>query len=196
MALITISRQMGSGGDHIASLVASMLGYRLIDKQFLINEALKRDLIDADSAETIGERKPSIIERFDEKRTKAFYAIRSIIQEFAGKDHVVIIGRGAHLELKGHTSMFNVRIIADIQKRISRVMEEQGVDKKEAKKLIKESDKQQSEYIKHFFLVNHSDIQYYDLVINTSKISDELAASLIIQAARSIGAMRIIPQSD
>ncbi|HSO28066.1 MAG TPA: cytidylate kinase family protein, partial [Anaerolineales bacterium] len=35
MAVITLSRQFGSGGDEIAFEVADRLGYRYLDKQLL-----------------------------------------------------------------------------------------------------------------------------------------------------------------
>ena len=35
MAVITISRQYGSGGDEVANLVATMLQYRLFDKTIM-----------------------------------------------------------------------------------------------------------------------------------------------------------------
>jgi len=194
MAIITISRQMGSGGDQIGSLVASILGYRLIDKSFLLAEAQRRGLIDAETANTMSDGKPGFLDHFDEQRIRAFYAIRSILKELASKDNLVIIGRGGHLELKDYTSIIRVRVIADHGIRITNLMQEKGISKGKAKKLISQNDKEQSEYIKHFFLTRHSDEKHYDLIINTSRISYSVCASVIIQAAREVGAMRIIPQ--
>ncbi len=196
MAIITISRQLGSGGDHVASLVASMLGYRLINKPSLLREAQSRGMIDAETASSIGEGKPSLLEHFDERRIRAFYAIRSIMKELADKDNLVIVGRGGHVELKDYNSMIRVRIIADQKTRITNIVEEEKVSKSQAKKLIKENDKQQSEYIKHFFLVKHSDEKLYDLIINTSRISYSVSAGIILQASREVGAMRIVPQKE
>jgi len=196
MAIITISRQLGSGGDHVASLVASMLGYRLINKQSLLREAQSQGMIDAETASSIGEGKPSFLEHFDEKRIRAFYAIRSIMKELADKDNLVIVGRGGHVELKDYTSMIRIRIIADQKTRLANIMEEEKASKSQVKKLIKENDKQQSEYIKHFFLVKHSDEKLYDLIINTSRISYSVSAGIILQASREVGAMRITPNAD
>ena len=44
MAVITISRQLGSGGDAIATLVAEQLKYRYFDKQLLIEAAAEAGL--------------------------------------------------------------------------------------------------------------------------------------------------------
>ena len=50
--------------------------------------------------------------------------------------------------------------------------------------MLKQSDKERSEYVKHFFLVDPSDPELYDIVINTSRILPDAAARLIVQAAR------------
>jgi cytidylate kinase len=142
----------------------------------------------------IGEGKPGFLEHFDEKKIRAFYAIRTIMKELADEDNLVIVGRGAHHELKNYTSIIKVRIIADKETRIKNLMDEKGLDEGEAKKLIKQNDKQQSEYIKYFFFAKHSDEEHYDLIINSSRISHSACAGVIIQVAREVGAMRIIPQ--
>ena len=53
MAVITVSRQAGSEGDHIAGLVASMLGYKFVDRGTLISEAQKRGLVEPEFAHEI-----------------------------------------------------------------------------------------------------------------------------------------------
>ncbi|MBD3181827.1 hypothetical protein GF312_06020, partial [Candidatus Poribacteria bacterium] len=61
---------------------------------------------------------------------------------------------------------------------------DKGLEKSQVTKLIKQSDKQHQEYVKHFFLMDIDDPDLYDLVINTTKISPDTAARLIVQAAR------------
>ncbi len=48
MAIVTISRQHGSGGDHIAALVADQLGYRMFDKQVMAQVAHDAGLSEAE----------------------------------------------------------------------------------------------------------------------------------------------------
>ncbi len=188
MAVITVSRQRGSAGDYVASLVASMLSYKLISKQSIIIEAQKRQLIDPGTAHELGEGKPPLLERFVKDRSRLVYAMRSILRELAIEGNAVIVGRGGHMELKDRIDLFNVRIIADSETRIARIMKEDGTERVQAIKRLKQSDKDRSEYVKHFFLVDWSDPELYDIVINTSRISPDVAARLIIQAARHLGA--------
>ena len=44
MAVITISRQYGSGGDEIASRVCELLGYRYFDKRMMAQVASEAGL--------------------------------------------------------------------------------------------------------------------------------------------------------
>ncbi len=188
MAVVTISRQLGSAGDYIASLVASMLSCKLVNKGSIIAEAQRRGMIEPGSADGIGEKKPPLLERFMRRKSQAVYAMRSIMREAAMEGNVVIVGRGGNMELRERSDTLNVRIIAHRKTRIDRVRQEYGVDEVRAIKMLKQSDKERSEYVKHFFLMDPSDPKLYDIVINTSRISPDAAARLIAQAARNIGA--------
>ncbi|MFC1716241.1 AAA family ATPase [Candidatus Poribacteria bacterium] len=184
MAVITISRQLGSAGDYIAGLVASAMSYRLVNKQSLVMEAQRRGEIASEIADEIGEGKPSLLGRFDRNRSQAVYAMRSILRDMASEGSVVIVGRGGHIELKDRTDLLRVSIIADLEIRVSRIEREDGVGRPQAIKMLKKSDKERCEYTKHFFLADCSDPEFYDMTINTSRILPEAAARLIQQAAR------------
>jgi cytidylate kinase len=195
MAVVTVSRQLGSAGDYIASLVASMLAYRLVSKQSIIVEARKRQLIHPEAAE-VGEGKPPLLERFDRKKSRAVYAMRSILREIATKGNAVIVGRGGYVELRDYAGVFKVRIIADSETRVARLKRENGIDRAQAVKMLKQSDKERAQYVKHFFLADSSDPGLYDLVINTSKIPPDVAANLIVQAVRQVAPTRISSSGD
>lgn len=186
MSVITISRQYGSAGDYVASLVASMLSYKLVNKQSIIMEAQRRGMIERKIAHEIDDGKPTILERFIKHRSRAIYAIRSMIRETAINGNAVIVGRGGNMELRNLTGVVNIRIVADFETRIARVMEEDKINRPQAIKMLKKSDKERYDYVKYFFMVNLSDPNLYDIVINTSRIMPDAAARLIIQTIRSI----------
>lgn len=187
MAVITISRQLGSAGDYIANMVASMLSYKLVNKQNILMEARRYGTIEPGTANEIGEGKPPLLERFTRSKSRAVYAIRSIIKETAVDGSAVILGRGGSVELRMRNDVLKVRIIADFETRIARIIKENEVDKAQARKMLKKSDKERSGYVKHFFLMDASDPELYDIVINTTSISPDAAARMIVQAARQVG---------
>jgi len=187
MAVITISRQLGSAGDYIANMVASMLSYKLVNKRNILMEAQRYGIIEPGTADEIGEGKPPLLERFIKNKSRAVYAIRTLMQETAIDGNVVILGRGGNVELRKRSDVLKIRIIADFEIRIARIMKENEVDKAQARKMLKKSDKERSEYVKHFFLVDSSNPELYDIVINTTCISPDAAARLIMQAVRQVG---------
>ncbi len=48
MAVITISRQFGSGGDEVASQVSQRLGYRVFDKNMMAQVAADMELTEGE----------------------------------------------------------------------------------------------------------------------------------------------------
>jgi len=187
MAVITISRQLGSAGDYIAGLLVSAMSYKLINMQSLIMEAQRRGAISPEIADEMGEGKPPLIGRFDRRRTKAIYDMRSILRNMAIEGNAVVLGRGGQIELKDRTDLLRVRIISNFEDRLSRIEREEGVARAQAAKMLKESDRKRCQYTKHFFLADCNDPEIYDIVINTSRISPDAAARLIQQAARQFG---------
>jgi len=196
MAVVTISRQLGSAGDYIANMVASMLSYKLVNKRSILMEAQRCGMIEPGTADEIGEGKPPILERFMRKKSRAVYAIRSIIQEMAVEGNAVILGRGGNVELRKRNDVLKVRIIADFETRIARIMKESEVEKAQAIGMLKKSDKGRSGYVKHFFLMDYSNQELYDIVINTTSISPDAAARLIVQALRQVGSAGSRSASD
>jgi cytidylate kinase len=186
MAVITISRQLGSGGDYIANMVASMMGYNLVNKQSLVLEAQRRGVIDASVNGEIDEKKPPLLERFIKSKSQAVYAIRSILREAVIEGNSVVVGRGGNMELKDRGDLFNVRIIAPLETRINRIKQENNVDRVQAINTLKQSDRERAEYVKHFFLVDSSNPELYDIIINTGRIPPDSAARLITQAIRYV----------
>jgi cytidylate kinase len=190
VAVITISRQMGSDGDYIADLLASMLSYNLVNKQSIIMEAHRRGMIDQKTVNGIGEGKPPLLERFIKHKSQAVYAMRSIMREAVSEGNAVVVGRGGNIELKDRADLLKVRIIAPLETRIARTRQESGMDRAQAVKMLKQSDKEQTEYVRHFFLADCSDPELYDIVINTGRISPDAAARLIVQLVRQVGGGR------
>jgi len=190
MAVITISRQLGSGGDYIGNMVASMLSYKIVNKRGILAEAQRRGLVEPGVADEIGDGKPPIPERFMRKKSRAVYAIRSIIQETTLEGNAVILGRGGNVELNKRRDVLKIRIIADSETRIARIMKESEVDKAQAMRMLKRSDKERAGYVKHFFLMDASNPELYDIVINTTSISPDAAVRLIVQAARQTGSSK------
>ncbi len=205
MAVITISRQYGSGGDEIAAQVAQDLDYRLFNKE-MIEEAARAE----------GLRGEDVLSLVDDSRIKGFlerlfsfmppmeyYQPSDAAPMFLTEDealslyqkavlagcergNMVIVGRGAQALLKDQPGVLHVRIEAPIEICLERVQQEQGLDRKHAIDRIAAHDRARREFIQRYYEIDWAETRLYHLVINTGKVDAESAVRLIEEAARLI----------
>jgi cytidylate kinase len=183
MAIITISRQMGSGGIPIAQKVAEKLGYTLVDGDAILEVADQYGLT-RESLEQADEKPPHFVENLDTPHETALLLIELIILDFALKGNVIIYGRGGQDLLKGINSVLRVRIIAPFEERVERWAEREWLDPDRARKLVRRSDQQRAGFIKYYFDRDWDDPMGYDLVINTERLSEESAVRVICDAIK------------
>lgn len=184
MAVITVSRQLGSLGSDIAGAVAQRLGYRVAWKG-LINQAARQARTPEMALEMLDELgllglKPSF------SAEKAYLdAIRELIEELARADNVLIVGRGGQAVLQGWPNTLHVRIIAPLEVRVQRVAGRHGIPAEAALAQIRASDRRRKRFVQHAYHVDWDDPALYDLVINTASLEVARSASLICQAVTS-----------
>jgi len=189
--LITISREMGSGGRPIAELVIKKLGkpWRLYHKD-LIDEIAKKAKLEKKLIAEIDEKKRPMIEEiifdlFGKKYvslTSYYQALVRVLTEIGQRGYAVIIGRGANFLFP---KALNVRIICQMKQRIAWEMKYEKISKEEAIERIKKSDEERRAFVQSLF---HHDIKkahHYDLIIRTGPELDiEIAAELVVTAAK------------
>jgi cytidylate kinase len=178
MAIITISRQMGTGGIPIARKAAEKLGYTLVDGDAIMEVADQYGLT-KESLELADEKPPHFSKKLDIKHEIALNLIELIILEFALKGNVIIYGRGGQDLLRGINSVLRVRVVAPFEDRVERWAEREWLDPDRARILVRKSDQQRAGFIKYYFDRDWDDSLGYDLVINTQRLSEETAARLI-----------------
>lgn len=183
MAIITISRQMGSGGIPIAHQVAERLGYTLIDGDTIKEVAAKCGL-SVEALEQADEKPPVFIDEKDEKLAVDLHQIELIILELALKGNVIIYGRGGQDLLREATNVFRVRIIRPFEERVESWAEREWLDPDYARILVRKNDQQRAGFIKYYFDRDWDDPLGYDLVINTSRLSEEMAVDLICHGVK------------
>jgi cytidylate kinase len=191
MPAITISRQYGSEGDWIAAQVAKALGYHLADKAFIGQLLAEYGLIEFEREyETI----PAFWERFDAQRERRRQQmtdmLNRVIQTLAWHGHIVIVGRSSFAVLRPFADVLNVRVQAPTATRIARVMAWQGLSFAEAEALVTESDRVRAHFIESFYETHWNDADAFDLVIDTGKITPDMATTWLIQAVKALEAQR------
>jgi len=195
MAIVTISRELGSGGTEVARLVAEKLGYRLVNRE-LVDIIAQRLGANPREASELDETAMGGLTSFIDGIVRAIsgerltaesyrYVAAHVLREVARADNAVILGRAGQVVLARHAHTLHVHIWAPLANRIERVSRTRGVSEQEARRLIEESDANRRGYVWQVGQVDWSDKALYDLVINTARLSIEAAADVVICAARS-----------
>ena len=181
MAIITISRQMGSGSIPIANEIAEQLGYTLVDGEAIMQVAASYGL-SAESVEQADEKPPHFVEQMDSQQEIDLHLIELIVLEYALKGNVIIYGRGGQDLLKDIKSVLRVRLIAPFEDRVEHWAEREWMDPDQARVMIRKSDQQRAGFIKYYFDRDWDDPLGYDLTINTQRLSLDMAVKIISES--------------
>jgi cytidylate kinase len=186
MAVITVSRDYGSDGDIIAQQVSQILGYHLVDLKFIGTIIGQYGYVEFDKEYR---NLPTFWERFDAERLQhrdtMVNMLNQVIQAVAKHGNVVILGRSGFEVLRGFTGVFHVRVQAPLSIRIGRVMEQQNLTFEEAEEMVKSKDKVRLAFVEEFYKVPWGAIQAFDLIVNTEKVSPNLASSWVIEGVNA-----------
>ena len=206
MAVITISRELGSGGDEICEMICEMVGYCRVDKAVLMQIAEEAG-IDVDSvlemekgftkrARLVSGEMTSLYRKqrsaFDKEaamddRTYS-EVLRDAVEDYAKQGEAIIVGRGGQMILQDWPNVLHVRLYAPEAIRIERLMAREGTSEAQAARRVKQSDEQKRQYIRQMF--NNADwrnLKYYSLAIDTGRVPYATAAEIILTAARAVG---------
>lgn len=189
--IITISRQYGSGGKEIAEIAARKMGVRCYDRQILYLAAERMGESDLDIEAILDMAYKTPQSRMSGLGELAFdtvpyynkmYREQAIaILKIAEKESAVFLGRCADAVLNDFPHHYSFFVYADEEFRRERAP--QYYDGLSFKEMEKE-EKMRERYYNYYTGRKWGDPQNYDLMINTSQISTEDAADLILDYVR------------
>jgi len=200
--VITINRELGSGGRTVGRILAEQLGVPYYDKALAkpLEEKFNMTLDQIERLKSnnrswwedikrvliLGEDAANSFDYYDEEKKKyvtseaVLKAEKEILQEIAIEESCVIAGRSAFFALNGYPNSLNILIQASMEYRLNRIMEKQDLTEKEARKVIKEVDESREEYLKNNAHTSRYDTRNYDLVIKMDGKTEEEAANVIL----------------
>ncbi len=194
--VITISRQSGAGGMTIADEVANYLNARLprhgvpwtvFDKN-LVQKVIEDHELPEKLAQFMPEDKSSGISDAVEELLGLHPSSWRLIQQttetvlrIAEMGHAILVGRGANIIASHLPKAFHVRLVGSLDRRISHIQEVMKLSRKESATFVGNEDLARKKYLKRYFKKDIDDPLLYDLVINTDRVSTEMAARLIAE---------------
>ncbi len=164
MAILTISREFGSGGREIGQAVAEALTYEYIDREKMLADIRVAGGKWEQWAKDLDEHCPTIWERYDWSFRGFAALIQSTILHCALKDNVVIMGRGGNFLLQDIPHAFRIRVQAPIDVRIERIENRESMDRETARWLVKKMDADRACFLMTIYGKHWDDPAEYDQV--------------------------------
>ena len=207
MAVISLSRQVGSGGHEIAELVSRRLGYTILDRQMMSKIGSNAGIIKAGQLVDLSAERHHVAGAFERGASMTPFNVLDIrAYEASGlgaedrsaqivnkilliayeRGNIVVEGRGGQGLLRNKPDVLQVRVIAPIQQRVEYLMKRDGISADLARQKVKEADAAQADYIRRYFDADIYDATLYDLIFNTAKLPLEAIANAICDSVRLI----------
>ncbi|MBR3945876.1 MAG: cytidylate kinase-like family protein [Bacteroidales bacterium] len=209
--VVTINRELGSGGRTVGRMLAEKLGVEFYDKALI--EALEKkynlnieqieklkgqnhawwaefarsmfsvDLGVPDYGKMSALYYLAVMDFSDVKPTskEVFESETEILKGIAEVESCVVAGRSGFYVFRDHPNHLNVFIQASMPYRVERVMRKQQITEEEAVKTIKKVDKMRENYVKKYTGLSRYDTRNYDLVISADGKSEEQIVDIIMK---------------
>jgi cytidylate kinase len=167
MAILTVSREYGSGGREIGKAVADLLNYEYVNKEKMLDEISKTGKKWEEWGKDFDEHCPTVWEKYDWSFRGFSALLQHVILEYALKDRVVIMGRGGNFLLNDIPYALRIRVVAPIKNRVERIVTRESVDKETAHWLAEKIDKERACFINSLYEHRWEESSAYDLVFDT-----------------------------
>ncbi len=196
--VITINREVGSGGRTVGRKLAEKLCVKYCDKA-VIDGLTQKFGLTPDRIEEIKAQKKSwwndITNYYQTLVNSAsqpmeaevkldsasmFETEKRILQELATQSSCVVAGRTGFMVFRDWPNHLNIFIQASMQHRIKRIMRRQDVSEQEARDIIEKMDTSREAYIKKYENTSRYDTRNYQLVISMDDLSEDDAVEVII----------------
>lgn len=194
--VITIGRQVGSGGSMTGKAIAERFGFNYIDKQFLVKAAEKLhntserlEMVDEKSplwaalAQNVMNDTPYIVSEayYVPTSTQLFNTQTQIMKEAAEQAPCVIIGRCASHLFRNYPKHVSIFLQADMESRMARLERtlDRMVGTEKDRKHLEKEDKERARYYNKFTGKRWLDLTEYDFVLDTTPFTDEQIQKII-----------------
>ena len=202
MAVVTISRQFGSGGRTLGKMIAEELGYTFADNE-IIQRLSKEANVSANWIRSFekeaGSRLSRIISKMVSKRwlDRVLAGERGyldeeiyldymvlIIAQIADEGDAVILGRGSQYILDDHPKTFHILLINELENRIKFMVEHYEMTERQAAQAVNYEDRRRASLYRRLGKKNYNDPELYHLVLNMGRLDLQAALKIVCTKLR------------
>ncbi len=193
---ITISREVGCGGEYISNLLADELNktvyckqWQVISKEVLSHSASELKIAPEKVHRLFSPNGNFVFDEMISAFTDKYYksnrvivkTVREVIRNFAYDGCCIILGRAGHIIADDLENSLHLRFVAPLEWRINAISERFQLTPAEAVKYIQVNEKEKDAFRKHFLRDKNTE-EIFDLIIDVSRFSAEQVVRLIIAA--------------
>ncbi len=179
MAIITISRGSLSGGARFAQCLGIRLGYVVLSREELVEEASRRYGVAETNLKRGLEHGPRFWDRFRVDRRIYLAVAQATLCALVREDGVVYHGNAGQLLLKDVGHVLRVRIIAPIDDRVRTAMSERSLERGAAENFIAHGDEERRSWSRFLYGIEWGDPGLYDITVNLEKLTIEAACQSV-----------------
>lgn len=184
--IISIGREVGSGGHEIAEKLAKHYNIPLLDKNILEDIAEKKNVDAADLKDIDKKFVFPLINRnvrgFSSSIQENVYLLQfEYLQEKAkAGESFVIVGRCGEDALKEYDALVSVFVLGDKEVKKARIMQKYDKNEFMAERMMREKDTERKHYHNSFCEGKWGDSRNYDISVNSSVLGIDETAELLI----------------
>ncbi|MBP1749329.1 MAG: cytidylate kinase [Deltaproteobacteria bacterium] len=189
MAILTLSRKLGSGSQEIGQAVAKALHYKYVDHFEIVDKMKAVGDKWGESGKIFDEEPlPKLLDRHDSSFVGYVALAQWIVLASAAKDKAVINSRGSNILLKGIPYAFRVRVTGPVEQRVERVMNREGIGRDIAQMLVNKADHEMARSIRYMYGKDWDDPAEYDAIVDTGVAAiDQIVDNLTKELAHRDG---------
>jgi cytidylate kinase len=195
--IISVEREYGCGGSHIAQSLADRLGWKLWDQE-ITDEIARRLNCKAEHVQAREERCDSMFYRLIKTFMRGSFEPRvdtanmelldaehlallfeRVVKEIADRGNAVIVGRGAAWFLRDRDDAFHAFLYAPYHEKMRRCLE-QGESQSDAENLLDSVDRERSAFVRKYYGKEWPDRSLYNMMMNTT-IGDDAVTDTIVR---------------
>jgi cytidylate kinase len=186
MAVIAMTREIGTLGKDVAAGLAERLGLGVIHHGLVEHDIAENAGLPENEVHRFLEGEASLLQRWRMDRRRMRCCTTQEIFELAAKGNVLIRGWGSVYLLRSVPHVFSARVCAPMEFREALLMQRLGLkNRAAARREIERDDAAHNRTMQRMFGIDWTDPAHYTIVLNTARIPVGECVDCIVRLVQS-----------
>jgi cytidylate kinase len=186
MAVIAMTREMGTLGKDVAAGLAKRLGLDVVQHDVVKQDIVANSGLPESEVHRFLEGEASLLDRWRIDRRRMRCCTAQEIFELAAKGNVLIRGWGSVYLLRSVSHILSVRICAPMEFREAVLVKRLGLrDRAAAGREIERDDAAHNGTMQRMFGIDWTDPAHYSIVLNTARVPVQECVHCIVRLLQS-----------